>query len=401
LEGLDAIDKDILVTAMKDEDMQVRKAAVWISEQFIKKNDEEMVNRLAEMKNDQSHDVRLQLFLSLYNTKSKLAQSLVQDLQVKNKNNEMFASVQKAMDRNNDVKTYGARLGNLAAEERKMILTGATTFSSLCVTCHGPGGKGIAVAGSSDLAAPPLEGASGRLGGDKNNLVKIILHGLTGPIDGKTYPSVMPALGANSDEWVASVVNYVRYEFGKVNGRRRPTDTIAPFVTPAEVKLLREKTAARIKPWTWEELEHPQFRQASNEVDMNASGRQIIHNATPSSSNPSPKGTRLAPKLPYNGTKTLNSKMAGVNKAKAPTYAEVKPLLQKNTCLACHNPNTKQVGPAYKDVARRKYSVAQIVQLIHQPKPEHWPGYPPMPPMPQVPVVEARKIAEWIKSLEK
>jgi cytochrome c551/c552 len=87
---------------------------------------------------------------------------------------------------------------------------------------------------------------------------------------------------------------------------------------------------------------------------------------------------------------------------KAPTYEQVKNLLQKNTCLACHNTNTRQVGPAYKDVAKRKYTVAQIVELIHNPKPENWPDYStPMPPMPQVPKEEARKIAEWIKSLEK
>jgi glucose/arabinose dehydrogenase len=42
LEGLDALDKDILYTAMKDENSQVRKAAVWISETYIKKNDEQM-----------------------------------------------------------------------------------------------------------------------------------------------------------------------------------------------------------------------------------------------------------------------------------------------------------------------------------------------------------------------
>jgi cytochrome c551/c552 len=88
--------------------------------------------------------------------------------------------------------------------------------------------------------------------------------------------------------------------------------------------------------------------------------------------------------------------------AKPPTYDQVKNLLQKNTCLACHNPNTKQVGPAYKDVAKRKYSVSQLIELIHNPKPEHWPEFStPMPPMPQVPDAEARKIAEWIKSLEK
>lgn len=255
LEGLDAIDKDVLFTAMKDENAQVRRTALWISESFLKKNDEQMMKRVAELKDDPSYDVRLQLFLSLYNNKSPKAEAIVRDIQAKNANNDMFASVQKAMDRNNDIRTYGARLAFMSPEERKMILAGAATFSSLCVTCHGPGGKGIAVAGTSDFAAPPLAGSVKRLGGDKNNLVKIVLHGLSGPVDGKTYPSIMPSLSANSDEWVASVVNYVRYEFGKVNARRRPTDTIAPFVTPAEVKLIRDKNATRNRPWTLDELE--------------------------------------------------------------------------------------------------------------------------------------------------
>lgn len=85
-----------------------------------------------------------------------------------------------------------------------------------------------------------------------------------------------------------------------------------------------------------------------------------------------------------------------------PNYAEVQPLLLKNTCLSCHNATKRQVGPAYVDVAKRKYSVNELVQLIHNPKPEHWPDYStPMPPMPQVPKEEARKIALWIKSLAK
>lgn len=85
-----------------------------------------------------------------------------------------------------------------------------------------------------------------------------------------------------------------------------------------------------------------------------------------------------------------------------PTYADVQPLLLKNTCLSCHNATKRQVGPAYMDVAKRKYSVAELIQLIRNPKPEHWPDYStPMPPMPQVPKEEARKIALWIKSLAK
>jgi mono/diheme cytochrome c family protein/glucose/arabinose dehydrogenase len=255
LEGLDAIDKNVLFTAMKDEDAQVRRAAVWISEAYIKDNDEETLNKLSELTNDPSYDVRLQLLLSMYKHKNARAAAMAGDLQTSNAQNDMFASVAKAMDRNTDIKTYGARLANIPVDDRKMILQGAATFSSLCVTCHGPNGAGIAVAGTSDFTAPPLTGSVKRLGGDKKNLVKIVLHGLSGPVDGKTYPSIMPPLGANSDEWVASVVNYVRYEFGRVNGRRNAADTVPPFVTPNDVKAIRTNYTSRSKPWTMEELE--------------------------------------------------------------------------------------------------------------------------------------------------
>ena len=401
LEGLDAIDKDILFTAMKDAHPQVRKAAVWISERFIKQNDPEMMNRLAALKNDPGFDVRLQLFVSLYNNKSEKAEPVIEDLQIKNADNILFASVRKAMDMNNDVKTYGARLGNMAADDRKMILSGAAIFNSLCVTCHGPNGKGIAVAGTADFAAPPLAGSSKRLGGDKSNLVKIILHGLTGSIDGKTYPSMMPSLGANSDEWIASVVNYVRYEFGKVNGIRRPADSTAPFVTPVDVKLVRTKTGARTNPWSLEELESEGAKQSISEVSATGPEKRTNDIPVSSKSPVSLKRTTLPAGRSVTAAKTISAKTTVVRKAKAPAYEDVKLLLQKNTCLACHNADSKLVGPAYTEVAKRRYSVAQLIQLVYKPKPEHWPGYTAMPPMPLVAPVEAHKIAEWIKSLEK
>ncbi len=86
--------------------------------------------------------------------------------------------------------------------------------------------------------------------------------------------------------------------------------------------------------------------------------------------------------------------------AAKPTFASVKPLLVKNTCIACHNENKRQVGPAFVEVAKRNYSVDEIVKLVHDPQPQHWPDYSTeMPPMPQVSVAEAKKIAAWIRSL--
>lgn len=80
---------------------------------------------------------------------------------------------------------------------------------------------------------------------------------------------------------------------------------------------------------------------------------------------------------------------------------KIQKLLQKNTCLACHNPDKKLVGPSYKEVMQKKnYKPEQIVELIYKPKPSNWPGYPPMAALPQVPKNEALEIAKWIVSLK-
>jgi len=82
-----------------------------------------------------------------------------------------------------------------------------------------------------------------------------------------------------------------------------------------------------------------------------------------------------------------------------PVPADIAALLNKNTCSACHKPYERLVGPAYSEVAKKKYSVAQIVELVYKPQPEHWPGYPPMMPMTQVPKDEVEKLGKWINSL--
>lgn len=87
--------------------------------------------------------------------------------------------------------------------------------------------------------------------------------------------------------------------------------------------------------------------------------------------------------------------------AKAEDFpADIKPLMQKYACMACHKVDVRVVGPAYKDVAKKKYSVDKIVALIAKPQPSNWPGYPPMAPMPNVPKEDAVKLAKYIISLK-
>jgi cytochrome c551/c552 len=103
---------------------------------------------------------------------------------------------------------------------------------------------------------------------------------------------------------------------------------------------------------------------------------------------------------PATSSKTITSKTSTATNAI--TYNDVKPLLTKYTCVSCHNPNTKQVGPAFVDIAQKKYSIAKMVNLIYNPDPRNWPGYAvAMPPMKNVPKADAEKIAAWIKTMEK
>ena len=126
-------------------------------------------------------------------------------------------------------------------------------------------------------------------------------------------------------------------------------------------------------------------------VKNSAAKVAVVSTAKTTAGKPTKAGVKGKPALPMEQAVAL---------AKAPTYAEVKGLLSRHTCLACHNTEKRQVGPSYREVAKRGYTNEQMVELIYNPKPANWPDYPvEMPPMPQVPKADALKIAAWINSL--
>ncbi len=248
LEGLNAIDKTVLFQAFKDNDAQVRRTAVWISEQFLQQNDETVLAQLAALKNDASADVQVQLALSLYNSKDATAKTLSNQVLQQATDKEFMQSVAGAMEINTNTKLFGRRLGSMPTAHRNLILEGANIYKQLCSTCHGPDGRGIVV-GTGTPAAPPFVDSK-RVAGDDVKLMKILLNGLTGPIDGKSYTDVMAPFGAgNNDEWIAAVLSYVRYSFGP---RKRE---FSPVVSTADVKKVRAQNANRQGFWTLEELE--------------------------------------------------------------------------------------------------------------------------------------------------
>jgi mono/diheme cytochrome c family protein len=139
-----------------------------------------------------------------------------------------------------------ARTRNLSPADRELVTKGATIFNQLCATCHGPNGKGITVAGSDKMPAPPLVG-SPRVRGDKTLVIQLLLNGMRGPVDGKTYTDMMPAMGSNDDKWIASVLSYIRNS-GELGNK-------SSVVTPAEVTEVRANTPVIPGGMTQQELE--------------------------------------------------------------------------------------------------------------------------------------------------
>lgn len=248
LEGLNAIDKPTIYAALKDTDPQIRKAAIWISEIFLKQNDQAMIATIGKMINDENYDIKTQILLSLGANKSALAKQIVQDILIQNANNQMIMSVKKSIDKNEDAKIYGIKLAGFSPPDRKLILAGGEIYKSLCSACHGADGKGLPT-----NAAPALRGAK-HINADKDIAIRILMNGLKGPIEGKTYPSVMLAMNDNSDEWIASVVSYIRYEFVGTSMRVGKGRQSA-VVQVSDVKKIREQHAGKTEPWTIEELD--------------------------------------------------------------------------------------------------------------------------------------------------
>ncbi len=105
-----------------------------------------------------------------------------------------------------------------------LMKTGKQQFL-VCGACHGQSGEGTA-------AGPPLAGSEW-VTGPEENLIRIQLRGLQGPIKVKgveyNFPAGMAAMAYQSDEQIAAVLTYVRNSFGNS----------APPVTAAAVAALR------------------------------------------------------------------------------------------------------------------------------------------------------------------
>jgi len=244
LNGLKSLDDETILSVLKDKDPQIRKTTIWASEERILKGDEPLINAMKPIINDPSADVRFQLALTLRFSSSEQAQAMIKELLLKNPNDPALTASQNRYQSSLDARASSKKSEELLTEaDKKLVKQGSLIFKQLCATCHGADGKGVAIGGK-NMIAPPLANSSD-ITGDPEKLIRILLHGLSGPINGKTYPDVMPSLGANDDDYIASVLSYIRNDIGNK----------AQTVKPSDVKKVRKETIGRTKSWTRKELD--------------------------------------------------------------------------------------------------------------------------------------------------
>lgn len=111
-----------------------------------------------------------------------------------------------------------------------------------CVACHQPNGLG-----STAQNAPPLAGSEWVLTPNPERAIRIVLNGLTGPIEVKGTPwnnTMLAWRDTLTDEQIAAILTYVRGAWGNK----------APPVKTEDVKAVREATQNRTAYWTAPEL---------------------------------------------------------------------------------------------------------------------------------------------------
>ena len=127
------------------------------------------------------------------------------------------------------------------------LVLGKRNYEQVCATCHQATGLGV------EGVYPPLA-KSEWVVGSPERVIRIVLHGLKGPltVEGKQYgQAAMPAFGqvAGSgynwtDDRIAAVLSYIRQEWGNK----------AEPITPEQVAAVHTKEGNR-KEWSQEELE--------------------------------------------------------------------------------------------------------------------------------------------------
>ena len=244
LEGLNALSAQLAREVLADPDPRVRIQALRASESLYKAGDHSFDADYRRLASDGNTDVVIQAMLTMNLLKTPETSTAVKSAMDGNKTRGVQFVAERILNPPGGGRGRGGAALN--AEQQSSMDRGGSIYTEVCYACHGSDGRGTPTPGAAvgNMLAPSLAG-SPRVNGHRDYSIKAIMHGLVGPLDGRTYPQVMVAMGSNKDQWIADVVSYVRNSFGNSGGT----------VTVPDVARVRAATSNRKAPWTATELD--------------------------------------------------------------------------------------------------------------------------------------------------
>jgi len=236
LDGLGKTDAALLQEKFRDADPRVRAAAVRISEPLLTAGDAALAKALPPLAGDDDIDVVIQLVLSLGHSAADGSDLLIEKIGTEHQDNPNVQAI---------INKYRSSLAEAKRrrQQSEFFTMGQTNFNTICLACHGEDGKGTPAPGTQLTLGAPLVG-SPRVLGRKDIPIKIMLKGMVGELDGKTFPGPMLPLETFDDRWIASVLTYIRSSWGNK----------AELVTPEEVAAVRASIRDRKEMWQSSEI---------------------------------------------------------------------------------------------------------------------------------------------------
>ena len=240
LEGLDAIDIDIIEAALMDQHNKVKVAGIELSTRLPPSDDKRLAQSLFTL-HDDSYELglnvalvagqidsnlvfpALEMILNMYGGKPYIYEAIINGLTGKEK---QFADylVTAATFSQFEFTDLLAKVGrkdiansnalNLSTGQKNMYDNGKALYDgrAACFGCHGKDGEGI------NSMGPPLTNSEWVIGGP-SILAKVLLHGLMGPItvDNNKYDTgmIMPSFAQSlNDKELAQISAYIRNNWG-------------------------------------------------------------------------------------------------------------------------------------------------------------------------------------------
>lgn len=243
LEGLNALKTSVVQKMLSDTSPRLRIQALRASESLYKAGDKSLEANYRQALADANTDVQIQAMLTAKFLKLPDLETNIKTAMASNKAAGVKVIGEQILTppKQRNMGPFGAP--ELSATQKAQVERGALVYNELCSQCHGNNGMGTP-AGNGRLLAPALAGSI-HIQSHPDYAIRVVLNGLEGPIEGKTYAGgLMASMKEQSDEWVADVLSYIR------NGLSND----ASLISPQQVAAVRKKTTDQKGPYQYAQL---------------------------------------------------------------------------------------------------------------------------------------------------